>query len=77
MYNSVSIAICGHEHYATELRLRTALELVEHKNFYVDQGKASHLDLCSKDIEKTDRRLSSHWKLFLSMVYARCKLGSL
>lgn len=38
---------------ATELRLRTALELVEHKNFYVDQGKASHLDLCSEDIEKT------------------------
>lgn len=48
LFNSASIAICGSEKLASELRLRTAIELALHPEFYSSHPIISEVDLTTR-----------------------------
>lgn len=66
LFNSISIALCGSEKYATELRVRTCVELVTNKQKYVGSGM---FELVSPDYDEscrdaaTDGGYSSVWTM--------------
>ncbi|KAK3091770.1 hypothetical protein FSP39_022506 [Pinctada imbricata] len=69
LFNSISVALTGHEGRSVELRLRTAIELILHKDNYVQTNSSTDIGLCSPDINDAiqecikDKSFSSVWNL--------------
>ena len=69
LFNAVSIALTGGEHLANELRLRTAIEMIQNANSYTSRSDYDELLNYSPDYEDsvkaccTDREYSSIWTI--------------
>ncbi|KAK3103858.1 hypothetical protein FSP39_022462 [Pinctada imbricata] len=69
LFNSLSVAMYGHELYAMELRLRCVLELIEHKDHYMNCNEHTSIQLVSPSIDEATSNcatlgsFSSSWVL--------------
>ncbi|KAK3103000.1 hypothetical protein FSP39_015680, partial [Pinctada imbricata] len=69
LFHAISVATTGYQMKSEELRLRTAIEMVLYKDYYVSANKHSDIALCSPDIDVAvndctqNKSFSSAWTM--------------
>ena len=82
LFNALSVAIVGNVSLATELRVRTCIEMVENGNHYLKKHKQSGIDLVSPDYKvsmhecATSGKFSSAWTLSAASVMLNTRIVS-
>ncbi|XP_061179931.1 uncharacterized protein LOC133188496 isoform X2 [Saccostrea echinata] len=79
LFNALSIAIQGNEKLASEIRVRTCLEMFYHKDFYINSHKRDRMALVSPPYEEAvgncaqNFKFSSAWTIHAAAtVISRC-----
>ena len=82
LFNALSVAIAGNISLATELRVRTCIEMVENRNDYPKKHKQSGIDLVSPDYKEAmyecavNCKFSSAWTLSAASVMLNTRIVS-
>ena len=62
LFNAISMALFGHERFATEIRVKTCIELVQNRSIY--ESENGRLSLVSPSLDDACRDASTNFSFY-------------